>query len=302
MSRIFDSYIVVDWSAASKPTTGNDSIWIGALTPDARMQLKFNAINPPTRAKARDQLIAALERLIKRGDRILLGFDFPLGYPVGTANQLKLKTDDTPPWVAMHNFLSKELKDKDDNFNNRFALAARMNRIMTDGPFPFWGCLKKDVLTTLSDKKPRAHTESDLAEFRLSEQRAAALKLGRPQPVWKLGYAGAVGGQTFTGIPVVHHLKSHFGDKLAIWPMETGWVDQPDDLPQIVVSEVYPSMLKNDHQPGRTKDEVQVESLSKWFADSDNSGVLKRKLARPEVVSDAESSGILAEEGWILGI
>lgn len=302
MSRIFDSYIIVDWSAASKPTTGADSIWIGALSPDARLNLKFQSANPETRAKAVEQIKAAIDRLLHRGDRVLLGFDFPLGYPAGTADFLKLKDEDKSAWQQMHAFLSASLKDKPDNSNNRFALAARMNRIMSENNFPFWGCPKKDVLTTLSDKKPRNHEKGDISEFRISEKRAASQKLGRPQPVWKLGYAGAVGGQAFTGIPVVSELKRYFAEKCAIWPMETGWVENADDLPPLIISEVYPSILKTEHQPGRVKDDIQVESLAKWFAESDSSREFLRRLARPEGLSDAESDAILEEEGWILGI
>ena len=29
--RLFSAYVVVDWSAASKPSTGADSVWIGVL-------------------------------------------------------------------------------------------------------------------------------------------------------------------------------------------------------------------------------------------------------------------------------
>ena len=31
MARLFNAYVIVDWSAASKPTTGADSIWVGVL-------------------------------------------------------------------------------------------------------------------------------------------------------------------------------------------------------------------------------------------------------------------------------
>lgn len=302
MSRIFDSYIVVDWSAASKPTTGADSIWIGAFTPDARLKLNFAGINPETRAKAFEQLCAALDRLLNRGDRILLGFDFPLGYPAGTSRLLKLPTEQYAPWLAMHQFLAKELKDKPDNTNNRFALAARMNRIMSDGPFPFWGCPRKDVITTLSDKKPRAHSNEDVSEFRISELKALEDKKGRPQPVWKLGYAGAVGGQAFTGIPIVNKLKERFADQIGIWPMETSWIEDAGELPQILVSEVYPSILEIPHIPGKVKDEIQVESLARWFAELDSKGQLLRQLSRPSYLSEHESTVIQAEEGWILGI
>ena len=35
MARLFDAYIIVDWSAASKPALGANSIWVGALARDA---------------------------------------------------------------------------------------------------------------------------------------------------------------------------------------------------------------------------------------------------------------------------
>jgi hypothetical protein len=34
--RLFSAYVIVDWSAAAKPTTGADSIWIGVLKRDIR--------------------------------------------------------------------------------------------------------------------------------------------------------------------------------------------------------------------------------------------------------------------------
>ena len=34
MPRLFSAYVIVDWSAAAKPTTGADSIWIGVLKRD----------------------------------------------------------------------------------------------------------------------------------------------------------------------------------------------------------------------------------------------------------------------------
>lgn len=91
MARLFESYVMVDWSAASKPATGADSIWIGALTPDLRLKLSFKATNPPTRAKAIEELGELLARCLKRGDRVLVGVDFPLGFPAGTSEALKLR-------------------------------------------------------------------------------------------------------------------------------------------------------------------------------------------------------------------
>ena len=45
MRRLFDAYIMVDWSAASKPVTGVNSIWVGVLAKDARFKFQFKTVN-----------------------------------------------------------------------------------------------------------------------------------------------------------------------------------------------------------------------------------------------------------------
>ncbi len=144
------------------------------------------------------------------------GRGLPAEFPKGTSAALKLNG---APWRSVRDFLLKEMKDKPDNTNNRFALAARMNRLMSGGPFPFWGCSKKDELTTLSVKKSREHGKGDVPEYRIAEEIAMGAKKGRPQPVWKIAYAGAIGGQTMTGIPAIERLREKF-PALKIWPFE----------------------------------------------------------------------------------
>ena len=66
MARLFDAYIIVDWSAASKPAQGANSVWIGALARDARLKFQFQAANPSTRLAARDMIAGLAERFISR--------------------------------------------------------------------------------------------------------------------------------------------------------------------------------------------------------------------------------------------
>ena len=56
MSRLFSAYVIVDWSAAAKPATGPDSVWIGVMKRDLRFRLSFEAFNPATRAEAEKKL------------------------------------------------------------------------------------------------------------------------------------------------------------------------------------------------------------------------------------------------------
>jgi hypothetical protein len=301
MARLFDSYVMVDWSAASKPATGADSIWIGAMTPDSRLKLAFKASNPPTRAKAIEELTDLLGRCLKRGDRVLVGVDFPLGFPAGTSAALKLKGE---PWRGMREFLLKEMKDKPDNSNNRFALAARMNRLISDGPFPFWGCSKKDELTTLSVKKTREHGPKDIGEFRIVEDAAMDAKKARPQPVWKIAYAGAIGGQAMTGIPAMERLREKF-PTLKIWPFDLPLAKLDDEAmgdARIVVAEVLTTLNGTNQQASEIRDEAQVRVLCEALAERDASGKLGAMFAGEAKLTEGKKASVTAEEGWILGI
>ena len=297
MPRLFSAFVIVDWSAAAKPTTGADSIWIGVLKRDIRFRMAFESFNPPTRAEAEKRLTLILDDLKKRGERALLGFDFPLGFPRGFAAALKLPGEQ--PWRAVWDQLDKMVKDKADNTNNRFGVGSEVNRRITGGPFPFWGCPPKDALTTLQPKRTRNHGPDDLPEFRHADLAAKGAA-----SIWKLYYNGSVGGQAILGIPFVRRLKLARGDAVKIWPFETGFKPLIEaDLAgaEVVVAEVYPSMLKPQGAPGEVKDLTQVRTTAEHFARLDETGKLgalfgPAKTAAADVVLDAER-----EEGWILG-
>jgi len=295
--RLFSAYVIVDWSAAAKPTSGADSVWIGVLKRDLRFRMAFESYNPPTRAEAEKRLGIILDDLKKRGERALLGFDFPLGFPRGFASALKLTGE--PTWRAVWDQLDKMVKDKPDNTNNRFGVGSEINRRLTGGPFPFWGCPPKDALTTLQPKRTRAHGPDDLPELRHADAAAKGAA-----SIWKLYYNGSVGGQALLGIPAVRRLKLARGEALRVWPFETGFQPLTEaDLAgvEVVVAEVYPSLIKGDGAAGEVKDLVQVRTTAEHFARLDEANRLgplfgPPKSAPAETVRDAER-----EEGWILG-
>jgi hypothetical protein len=297
VTRLFSAYVIVDWSAAAKPSTGADSVWIGVLKRDVRFRMHFESHNPPTRAAAEKLLTTILDDLKKRGERALLGFDFPLGFPRGFAAALKLPGD--PPWQAVWTQIDKMVKDKLDNTNNRFGAASEINRRLTGGPFPFWGCPPKDALTTLQPKRTRPHGPDDIPEFRHGDLVAKGAS-----SIWKLYYNGSVGGQALLGIPAVRRLKLARGDAVKIWPFELGLKAlSPAELGgvEVVVAEVYPSLHKAQPAPGEVKDLAQVRATADHFARLDEAGRLgvqfgPPKDTAPDVVVDAER-----EEGWVLG-
>ncbi|MDB5449596.1 MAG: hypothetical protein JWQ52_724 [Phenylobacterium sp.] len=91
---------------------------------------------------------------------------------------------------------------------------------------------------------------------------------------------------------------------MTVWPFETGFKTLTEaDLAgvDVVLAEVYPSLIKAQGAPGEVKDLTQVRSTAEHFARLDEANKLGAlfgpgKTAAPEVVLDAER-----EEGWILG-
>lgn len=288
---------MVDWSAASKPATGPDSIWIGVLKRNVRFQFAFEGSNPSTRKEAETFLERLLADLAKNSERTLVGFDFPLGFPRGTAAALKLKT--APPWTALHAFVAGEVKDKPDNANNRFQVGAKMNRLMTGEAFPFWGCPARDEQTTLRAKRPRDHGAEDLPELRFADQAVKG-----PQSIWKLYYQGSVGGQALTGLPVVRRLAAGFGTRARVWPFETGWKAlRPGDLDgvDVVFAEIYPTLFAPKPGAGEVKDLVQVRAAAEHFAALDEKDKLA-PLFGPKAGVQVDPAIVEGEEGWILGV
>jgi hypothetical protein len=292
VKRLFSAYVIVDWSASTKPSPGTGGVWIGVMKRDVRFRLAFESFNLPTRAEGEKKLAALLDDFKKRGEKALVGFAFPLGFPRGFAEALKLPGDE--PWLAAWNQIDKMVKDKPDNTSNRSGVASEINRRITGGPFPFWGCPPKDALTTLQPKRGRDHGPGDLPELRHVDAAADA------PSIWKLFYAGSVGGQAILGIPVAKRLKQTRAVK--VWPFETGWkaLDGADlDGVEVVVAEVQ--LLKAPPLPGEAKELAPVRAMAENLAKLDEAGKLDALFAAPKDAAPDLVAVVEREEGWMLG-
>ena len=293
MPRLFDAYVIVRWSAASKAAAGADSVLIGLVRRDVRFRNAYSSQSAATRAEGEKKLASVLEDLAKRGEKVLLGLDFPLGFPRGLAEGLKLAGE---PWQAVWNQLDRMVKDKPDNTNNRFGVASEINRRLTGGPFPFWGCPPRDALTTLQPKRTREHAPTDVPEFRLTETRVK----GAPS-IWKLYYNGSIGGQAILGVPMVRRLKQKYGDALKVWPFETGWGAPDLDGVQVVAAEILTFGAETKPAAGESKDQTEIRAYAEQIAKLDDAGKLSLQFDTPKGLSPAEADLARSEEGWILG-
>jgi len=286
---MFDTFVMVDWSAATVPRTGRDSIWICWHAPDGE-----RLANPPTRHAAKALLEDWLAAALSRGERVLLGFDFPFGYPAGFAARLGLSGR---LWRAVWDEIASLLWDDENNLNNRFDVADALNLRVSGGRFPFWGCPPVPARTYLGSKHHRAHDQNGLAERRLVD-----LHIPSAQPCWKLLGAGSVGGQALTGIPVVRALRDdpRWTDRVRVWPFETGL--QTPENGSAVIAEVYPSLWTVSPADGEPKDAAQVRSVARFFATRDRAGELGALFAGDPGLSQEQRRRVETEEAWTLGV
>ena len=289
----FTNYIMVDWSSASQPKTGADSIWVASARRHGGEMKRTRLQNLSTRQEATDALGALLEAVPKRG-RALIGFDFPFGYVRGTAAALGM---DKPAWRHMWRRITADIRDDDENRNNRFDIAEGWNRYISGEPFPFWGNVREEDRPHLSRKRFRGHEEGDLPERRLVEAMTPTA-----QPVWKLAYAGSVGSQVLLGIPRVWMLRNdpRFATEAALWPFETGLKDDPAF--RFVFAEIYPSLIEPKKLRGKPKDAGQVAAMVEHLAALDEDDALVPFFEADPRLSPVEAEEVEGEEGWILGV
>jgi hypothetical protein len=291
----FDAYLMVDWSASSRPVTGGDSVWYCLVVRTGDKHSVVALENPATRHRAAAEINDILRGLARREQMALVGFDFPYGYPAGFAATLGLT--DTPRWLGVRREIASRIVDRDDNSNNRFEVAGDLNRRISGGCYPFWGCPQRRESTTMSRTKGGP---GHLAEKRLTD-------IGNMQPIWKLFGNGSVGSQALLGIP---HLTALRNDRVLspasrVWPFETGFGALPSGPKRdylIVHAEIYPSLLPIQPAAGEVKDAVQVRTMAAHFAALDDARQLSTLFAGPAYLTPEDGERVEQEEGWTLGV
>ncbi len=274
---LFNGYVAVDWSSKATRARGANSIWIAVCDDRGLVELE----NPATRREAMDRINTLLKKAKMENRRLLCGFDFPFGYPEGTARMLTGRDG----WEVVWKRIDEAVEDCPDNKNNRFDAAAELNaQFRGDGPF--WGNgLKRDI-----PGLPRLRPQFGWGENLPPSLRYAERMVPRAQEVWKLFGAGSVGGQALTGIAALQELRRCRSAQ--VWPFETLGEGRCH-----VLAEIYPSLI--EPCPGDdVLDARQVRAVAEALQELDSIGELERHLGAPSRMPAC----VISEEGLILGM
>lgn len=335
---MFDTYLMVDWSAAARPAKwppGADSIWWAAVQDrEVRERGEKKKRIPPTetivahertRSSAIAHLTDFLQKEVDKKRRVLIGFDFAFGYPYGFAEAV-FGEEKGSEYSASHmwQWLAARIRDNEDNANNRFCVAAELNKVIREHcqvQGPFWGRpAGQDPGVPKTNPHAKKWKESGLpfGERRVTERSPDGRTVG--DTVWHL-FSGAsvVGSQSLMGLPHLETLRRTptLEAHTKVWPMETDFhvPSAERNTPQIVIVEIYPSLLgkaveqyQGEHE---IRDRAQVRLNALAFSllgeqpgrlDCLFLGPKSKKVERVIGKTPADvCEKIRTEEGWIFG-
>ncbi|HMD45318.1 MAG TPA: hypothetical protein VKG43_04115 [Acidimicrobiales bacterium] len=306
--HLFDEYVMVDWSAATRPVTGANSIWV-AHGRRRRGGLGVSTANPPTRDEACRHLVELLEGAIGRRATVLVGVDFSFGYPEGFSTYTEgLVRPADVPWRRAWRVLSERIEDGPDNTNNRFAVADGINGATRTALF--WGRPMGPRFDGLAHLAPTSAVPAHLAARRCATLRVTE-RLAGPgiKSGWQLFGGITVGGQVLVGLPRLASLLGHFGEAAVVWPFETGLTADPRhrsdarSAASLVFAEIWPGAVALTTTASGVRDEAQVVSVVRACAGRDPAGL--GAWFAPDAARSLSPGGRTAveeEEGWILGV
>lgn len=226
--------------------------------------------------------------------RVLVGMDFPFAYPEAAR---------LPVGRPLCADLSRLVEDRPDGSNNRFDVAATLNRQLAASGVvpPFWGHPPGRSYPDLHPARPT----TSVPEYRLVERlvRAKGLPI---QSAFKLWGSGSAGSQTLTGLAAIGRLLDdpRLGSRGVLWPWETLW-DARVAADAVVFAEVWPSLAPHEHAQYA---HLPIKDARQTAAQRDTLMLDPHPLAAPADLLDAEAiermllgEGGAGGEGWISG-
>ena len=292
---LFDTHVVVDWSARSKPSPKRptkDAIWWAVA--------RDGLVESPEYVRTRDEAVTGLEALlaaeVTAGRCVLVGLDFPFGYPKGVAAHLTGRASAFALW----DWMTARIEERPDNGNNRYAVAEEINR-RYPGVGPCWGRPATwDHPSVPTRARDRTCRKAHPPERRISDEHASGAKT-----LWQLAYAGSVGSQALLGLPALARLSTGpvLADRIAVWPLDGGL--RLPDAP-VVLTELYPSLLRTAvarlREPNEILDRAQVRINALAYSRLDARGGLAPLFGGAPSLTPEERRVVEDEEAWVLGL
>jgi hypothetical protein len=273
----FARVVAVDFSAASVPTRGVNSIWVAV----AELTGTIRSRNCATRA----ELATCLTRVVARPGRSLVAFDIALGWPAGMAASLGLVGR---PHDAVQDLLDEMVVDEPSNANNRFDVAATLNA--RSGSALFWGHPpgRTYALLGATTAVPRELAPRPFDARRTLERHVG----GSIKSPMQLSGAGALGGQSLLGQVFVRRWARHVGG-VSVWPF-----DPPTG--RVVVGEYYFSLCDWRAERGLITDDRQARAAARYLRAELAAGRHPARASLLAGLSSPERQQARDEEGWLL--
>lgn len=277
MSDPFARVLAVDFSAASVPTTGANSIWVAVAEPGRSIR----TTNCPTRRALAD----LLTRVVARPGRSLIALDIALGWPRGLAASIGLAGR---PHDRVNDLFDEMVVDDDTNFNNRFEVAAALN--MRSGCALFWGHPPGRSYENLSATTvpPRGLAPRPFPARRALERHVG----GTIKSPMQLAGAGALGGQSILGQVFVRRWARRVGE-VSVWPFER-------PTTRVVVGEYYFSLCEWRRERGVVTDDRQVRAAARFLRAEVAAGRDPTRASLLAALAPAARQSVRDEEGWLL--
>lgn len=271
---LFDTYVMVDWSAKSAgktkwPKPKRDAIWwaiqrgrtdVGWKNPENAPDLSDRIEQCALFERTRDEAIVHIADFVVKEvgakRRVLVGFDFAFGYPTGFATVVTDTKNKNPSARDVWRMLHDRIFENNGTERDRFEVAGELNKIVInsitgedDGPF--WGSPRGKSATpgenpygegrTTKDKERKAWPRD---KFGFEVKRRTDEFAPRAKTAWQLLGQGSVGSQVLLGVPYLHRLQAQLSEGQigsVVWPLDV--FDLPPRRPEVVIAEIYPSLI-----------------------------------------------------------
>lgn len=339
---MFDTYLMVDWSASKTPSKKpeKDAIWWAVRSAagreaDVLRRLKEirksdesvksyysgTQVHEATRAAAINHIREFVSQEADETRRVLVGFDFAFGYPCGFAGRI-IEPGEVPA-VQLWEDLDRRVNDEPQEKCDRYQVAKTWNDIFKGSGSghegPFWSVSRAEALGRKSAGNPHKKSKNgrETWPFCFGQRRVTDTLASGAQTVWQLDGPGAVGSQVLLGLPWLHRLRSSLRatpdsqDRCVVWPFDTGFeLPTASEQTRIVIVEIFPSLLRDAIEKGQKCDEVrdcaQVRLNALAFSRLDERGKLGPLFLGPRAsepkMCQEWVKSIEREEGWIFGV